>query len=252
MTIQQGVIGGSAVYQETFATISNAFGLVNLEIGSGTVVIGDLANVDWSNGPYFIETAMDVTGGTSYSVMGTSQLMSVPYALHAKMADSVKSPCNLAIGDTYQGGIVFYLDPSGCHGLIVSPTDLSVASGWWNGTFYDTRAYGTGLFEGEVNTEVAQMLQGGTTNAVGMCYNYAGGGYTDWYLPSTYELKLMDRNIGQLNTLGLGNIGNFGDYTYWSSTEIQIYSCWSMEFSTGNYYEHNKNTSIAVRAVRSF
>ena len=82
-------IGGTTVYQETFAPTTNGYGLVNLEIGSGTVVSGDFTTIDWANGPYFIETAADVTGGTSYSVMGTSQLMSVPYALHSKTADNI-------------------------------------------------------------------------------------------------------------------------------------------------------------------
>jgi len=89
MTIQQGSIGGTTVYQETFAPTTNAYGLVNLEIGSGTVVSGDFTTIDWANGPYFIETAVDVTGGTSYTVMGTSQLMSVPYALYANTAENV-------------------------------------------------------------------------------------------------------------------------------------------------------------------
>jgi hypothetical protein len=85
MTIQQGSIGGTAVYQETFAPTSNAYGLVNLEIGKGTTT-DDFAAIDWSSGSYFIETAVDITGGITYTVMGTSQLMSVPYALHAKTA----------------------------------------------------------------------------------------------------------------------------------------------------------------------
>lgn len=89
MTIQQGSIGGTAVYQETFAPTTNAYGLVNLEIGNGTVVFGDFSTIDWAAGPYFIETAVDITGGTTFAVMGTSQLMSVPYALHAKTAESV-------------------------------------------------------------------------------------------------------------------------------------------------------------------
>lgn len=89
MTIQQGSIGGVTVYQETFAPITNAYGLVNLEIGSGSAVSGDFTTIDWASGPYFIETAADITGGTAYIVMGTSQLMSVPYALHANTADNV-------------------------------------------------------------------------------------------------------------------------------------------------------------------
>lgn len=89
VTIQQGSIGGTTVYQETFAPTTNAYGLLNLEIGSGTVVSGDFTTIDWSAGPYFIETAVDVAGGTSYQVMGTSELMSVPYALHANTAENV-------------------------------------------------------------------------------------------------------------------------------------------------------------------
>jgi hypothetical protein len=92
MTIQQGSIVGTTVYQETFSPTTNAYGLVNLEIGSGTVVSGDFTTIDWANGPYFIETAADVTGGTSYAVMGTSQLMSVPYALYAKTSGNGQGP----------------------------------------------------------------------------------------------------------------------------------------------------------------
>jgi hypothetical protein len=91
MTILQGSPTGTTVYQETFAPASNGYGLVHLEIGAGTIVSGDFSTIDWANGPYFIETAMDVTGGSTYVVMGTSQLMSVPYALHANTADNVFS-----------------------------------------------------------------------------------------------------------------------------------------------------------------
>lgn len=83
MTILQGSASGTVVYQETFATTSNSVGLVNLSIGQGTIVAGTFGAIDWSAGPYFMETAMDATGGTSYTVMGASQLLSVPYALYA-------------------------------------------------------------------------------------------------------------------------------------------------------------------------
>ena len=88
LTVQQGSIGGVTVYSETFSTTTNGYGLVNLEIGTGTTAY-DFSTIDWGNGPYFMETAVDVTGGTSYAVMGTSQLMSVPYALHSKTAENV-------------------------------------------------------------------------------------------------------------------------------------------------------------------
>lgn len=88
MSIQQGYIGGTAVYTETFNTTTTNNGLVNLEIGTGTSS-DDLANIDWSAGPFYIETAVDISGGSSYTVMGTSQLMSVPYALYSKTAENV-------------------------------------------------------------------------------------------------------------------------------------------------------------------
>ncbi len=87
LTIQQGSIGGTAVYTETFTSTTNGYGLANLEIGTGTTT-DDFTIIDWANGPFFMETAADVTGGTSYVVMGTSQLMSVPYALYAKTSGS--------------------------------------------------------------------------------------------------------------------------------------------------------------------
>lgn len=87
LRIIQGSIGGTAVYTETFTPTTNTYGLVNLEIGSGAST-DDFTLVDWVNGPYFIETAIDISGGTAYIIMGTSQLLSVPYALHARTADS--------------------------------------------------------------------------------------------------------------------------------------------------------------------
>ena len=83
MTILQGSSTGAVVYQESFTPTSNAVGLVNLSIGQGSVISGTFSGIDWSAGPYFMESAMDASGGTSYTLMGTSQLLSVPYALHA-------------------------------------------------------------------------------------------------------------------------------------------------------------------------
>ena len=100
LTIQQGSAGGTAVYTETFAPTTNAYGLVNLEIGTGTT-LDDFTNIDWANGSYFIETAIDATGGSNYSIMGTSQLMSVPYALYAKTSGNGVGPAGVNGLSTY-------------------------------------------------------------------------------------------------------------------------------------------------------
>lgn len=82
--ILEGSSTGTEVYNETHSLTTNAFGLVNLAIGTGTVVNGVFADITWAFDNYFIEVSVDPTGGTAYSISGTSQLLSVPYALHAK------------------------------------------------------------------------------------------------------------------------------------------------------------------------
>jgi uncharacterized protein (TIGR02145 family) len=88
ISILQGAAGGTAVYIETQAPTTNDNGLVSFEIGTGTTS-DDFSSIDWANGPYFIKTETDLAGGTSYTFTGTSQLISVPYALHAKTAATV-------------------------------------------------------------------------------------------------------------------------------------------------------------------
>ena len=75
---------GAAVYVETHQATTNENGLTTLEIGGGTVVTGVFENIDWSAGPYYIKTEIDPAGGTGYTISGTTQLLSVPYALYAK------------------------------------------------------------------------------------------------------------------------------------------------------------------------
>ena len=88
ISILQGSPTGTAVYVETQTPTSNANGLVSLEIGGGSVVSGNMAAINWANGPYFIKTETDPTGGSSYTITGTSQLLSAPYALYAKTSGS--------------------------------------------------------------------------------------------------------------------------------------------------------------------
>jgi len=74
---------GNAVYVETQSVNTNSNGLVSFIIGDGNVVQGDLTNVDWANKNHFIKTEVDPTGGDNYALSGTSELLSVPYALYA-------------------------------------------------------------------------------------------------------------------------------------------------------------------------
>lgn len=87
ISILQGSTTGTPVYVETQIPSTNINGLVSIEIGTGTIVSGIFSSIDWGNGPFYIKTETDPTGGSSYSIAGTSQLLSVPYALYAEKAD---------------------------------------------------------------------------------------------------------------------------------------------------------------------
>lgn len=85
VSILQGSSTGTEVYKEIYNPnpTTNINGLVTVEIGSGIPITGTFAEINWAGGPYFIKTETDPTGGTTYTIVGTSQLLSVPYALYA-------------------------------------------------------------------------------------------------------------------------------------------------------------------------
>nr|WP_294860254.1 hypothetical protein [uncultured Fluviicola sp.] len=91
ISILTGSPSGTAVYIERHTTTTNINGLATLQIGSGTPVSGSFSGIDWSTGNYYVKTETDPAGGTVYSISGTSQLLSVPYALYAEESGSGSS-----------------------------------------------------------------------------------------------------------------------------------------------------------------
>ena len=164
---------------------------------------------------------------------------------------------SLAIGDTHQGGIIFYLDGNG-GGLISAPSDQGVAQ-WGCYEINIIGADGIAIGTGAQNT--IDIEEGCTTpaTAADICANLTLGGYSDWFLPSKDELNEMFLNIGQGN-LVLSNIGNFGSYdgsTYISSTESNELQAWMQRFgmSDGVYGIQDvksKDQYQLVRAIRAF
>lgn len=88
VSVLQGSAGGTSVYSERITGTTNVNGLVSLEIGSGTVLSGTFNTINWGGNSYYLKTETDPAGGTNYTITGTSQLLSVPYALYAKSSGS--------------------------------------------------------------------------------------------------------------------------------------------------------------------
>lgn len=86
ITIHSETAAGASVYQETHTTQTNASGIFNIQIGGGAVASGKFADISWKTFPYFLQLEMDPLGGTTYTDMGTTQMLSVPYAVHATEA----------------------------------------------------------------------------------------------------------------------------------------------------------------------
>lgn len=133
--ILQSTEFGAAVYVETHAATTNENGLVILPIGEGTVVTGAFNTIDWEQGPYFIKTEIDPAGGTNYTITGTSQLLSVPYALYAKTAglpsDLLRAAVTPNTGDMlFYNGTEWNTLPKGNEGQVL--TMVSGLPAWKN------------------------------------------------------------------------------------------------------------------------
>jgi hypothetical protein len=165
ITILKSSTTGTSQYSENHFVNTDAFGLFNLVIGAGAIQSGSMATIDWSSDNYYLKVGMDAAGGTNFLTMGTTQLLSVPYAMHSKTADSitggsfsgnyndlVNTPVNVSnfnndagyitnesqqlsvslIGDTLflqNGGFVII------PGISAANAPASVFAGAWNGTY---------------------------------------------------------------------------------------------------------------------
>ena len=190
ISILQGSPVGTAVYVERQTPNTNTNGLATIDIGSGTIITGNFASIDWTNGPYFIKTETDPSGGTNYTITGTSQLLSVPYALYAKKA-----------GNGFSGD---YND------LTNAPTNVS--------SFTNDAGYLTSEVDGSVTNELQTISRTGTT----VTLSNGGGSYTDSVNVYTAGSGInITGNVISTSTTGVHAIGDVkqsyqsGDHNGW-------------------------------------
>lgn len=292
ISILQSTATGSEVYAETHNPLTNANGLATLEIGGGTLLSGNFANINWANGPYFIKTETDVNGGSNYTITNTTQLLSVPYALFAEVSGSSipgpqgpQGPQGLTgatgpqgpagpqgppgtggftrnLGEAFGGGVIFHLwkDSDGTeHGLVVSLVNQNTLFAWSNVTSTAVGETARSSWNGLANSNAIVDQSNHTSSAAALCLNYTNliSGENDWYLPSLDELQLLWNNRFNVNRT-LSSISGAEllplSANYWSSTEqsSSATQAWSLIFTDGTVTPVNKTSTRFVRAIRAF
>ena len=184
------------------------------------------------------------TDNSSWVSMGTYSGTGQTYVSFTKAAPS------LAIGDSFFGGKIAYLDGNGCGFVAATSEQSSQIRRWHNGSNTTTGATGTAIGTGLANTNAIISSQGGATGsyAAGICADYSvtdgGVTYDDWYLPSEDELNQLYINRAE--------IGGFASSYFWSSTESSITKARYQHFNGGNKSSLSKDGSLYAQAVRTF
>jgi hypothetical protein len=256
LSVLSGSISGTVEYSETQATSTNDFGLFNIPIGDGTVVSGTFSSINWGNTTHFIQIEMDATGSTNYDLMGTSQLISVPYALYAEESGSIglsgtNSQTLRHNGSNWEsnsrlkndGSKIEVTDNSGASfatfdgankNLLIGTTTADTESG--------LRVDGTGSFDNGV------YAVGEKTGLVGR--GEAAGGSSgkgvDGYASGTSGTRFGGYFTGE-NNGGTSAYGIYGKGMGSSTTNFGVYGTatggstnWAGYFFQGNVYINNK------------
>jgi hypothetical protein len=343
---------GTVLYTETHQPTTDGAGQFSVFLGGGTSTLGTFSSISWSNGKdKFLKAEADVTGGTNFVLMGTSQIVSVPYAISAgslkegatitgangniyslsidslgpiwKCITPVQSAfagfdttlnftntCNLNgnqnrinelgkwriisgnngvvsndtlfnssfsgqagntyllewslnngckisrdtvqitfngffIGQNYQGGIIFYIDNTGQHGLIAATSDQPNST-WASNNYCRQNTLGTSTAIGTGNTNTNRIYNscGSDGYAAFVCYNLVLNGFSDWFLPSKDELQELFNQRASIPGLVSSN--------YVSSSENNCCGFWTLLFNNGGWGNYTKSSGGFVRAIRYF
>jgi len=266
-------MGGQALISNTTGHHNAAFGrsaLSNNIVGINNTAIGaDAGTNSIGSGNIFLgnNSGSNDTGDNKLYIENSSS--STPLIYGEFDNDLVRINGDLevtgtfnaySIGDFVHGGIVFWVDETGQHGLVCSKTDQSTGIQWYNGSNDYTESRGDGIYSGEMNTTLIIATQGYNSDnyAAGICANLEvtenSINYGDWYLPSITELTEIYDNRTTINTTAAANSGTALTTTgsYWSSYEQSNTNAYIKKFHDGGFMSTLKSYTNYVRAVRRF
>lgn len=223
VSIIQGSAGGSAVYTETHSPTTTALGLVNLEVGNGLLVSGNFSTIDWGNDLFFIRIEMDITGGTNYQLMGTSQLLSVPYALQAgnvsndQVDDADADPTNEHNTGFALNGTDLELTDGG--GTLTA--DLSGLGGNTLDQAYDQGGSGSGRVITADAGEVEVQTSGSNAIGVRITHNGTGVGLLANAPSTANTFSTIQSSTGSNSNIASAVVGNTDGAAYGVSGQAQ-------------------------------
>jgi hypothetical protein len=253
LTIHQTSPSGTIVYQEDHFVTTNQFGLYNVKLGNGAPVTGTFSAINWATGLYYLEVGMDITGGTNFAAAGTSQLLSVPYALYAETTGSGGGPTGPTgpTGPAGVNGAAGATGPSGAAGATGAsgPTGPSGVNGAAGTTGQDVfTVYGTGQLSVTSSTTTYTLIPG-LTQTINVPANCKVIVHTDGGIQSTGSTS---------STYSVVDVGIFVDGVVTStagqrrvaiantSSLAQLIGNWSMDNS---YTLSAGNHTFEVKAV---
>ena len=256
----------NSIYIEIHNTKTNINGLFNISIGAGIPIKKTFDSIKWNQSNHFVKTEIDVNGGNNYKHFSTTEMKSVPYALHSKTADYCKIAENTItnpqkkryIGEYYGGGVIFHLEYDSIgneHGLIAGIRNLLPSKGWsnvnnliGNNTLYKS-------YDVMRNTLDIVNQSGHDSSCAKQCLDYVQDGYDDWYLPSIDELRLLANqryNINKTLAKISGSMMLINAGAFLSSTEGLSDSAYYIEFDSNTTKGTLKSNRFIARPIRKF
>jgi len=201
----------------------------------------------------------DGTGATGYAST-VSFSINTTYYVRAYAINSfgtgygnqVTFTTGIAIGLNHGGGIIFDIDGTSQHGLVAATVDQSTAIPWAPGSLFTTATTANSTADGATNTtKIINVYGNSGSYAAKLCRDYRGGGFSDWFLPSSSQLQALSSYQDV--------VGGFpphifaGAFNYWSSTEYDYFRALDQNYNyMFNYNNPQKNQLNYVRAIRAF